>query len=61
MQREVGRGEEGVEGRTKGKDWEREGRKVMKILHIAVHWVYQFVLAIAGNKLAKHIYCTLTL
>ena len=52
--REVGREEEGIEVWRKGKDREREGRKGIKILYIAVHRVYQFVLAIAENSLAKY-------
>ena len=58
VQREVGSGEEGsevgIEVWRKGKDREREGRKGIKILYIAVHRVYQFVLAIAENSLAKY-------
>ena len=52
------RGKWGVEKRGlmggEGEDREREGKKGMKILHIAVHRVYQFVLAIAENTLAKY-------
>jgi len=36
-----------------GEDREREGKKGMKILHIAVHRVYQFVLTIAKNTPTK--------